>query len=107
MVELANIRDMPPGREADKHERRRVLDVFGNHVATVSAKSSAAVAARVAGTPHVKLAELNGEVSWRAFKPNKGWPQVSAVPLDASLRQAKGSVTRRPTKPETSARPKR
>ncbi len=106
-MEIADIRTARAGPEADKHGKRKVYDVFGNHVASVSDKSSAAVAARMAGTPHVKLAELDGETAWRAFRPNKGRPHVSAVPFDVSRRQAKGSVGE-PRKPiKTSARPKR
>ncbi len=107
MVQLVDIRTAVAGPEAEKRGKRKVLDLFGNHVGTIGAKSSAAVAARVAGTPHVKLAELDGETSWRAFRPNRGRPHVSAVPFDVSRRQAKGSVGE-PRKPiTTSARPKR
>ncbi len=106
-MQIADIRTPVAGRAAEKHEKRKVLNERGQHIGTVSAKSSAAVAARIAGHPNIKLAEVDGETAWRAYKPNRGKPQVSAVPLDVSLRQAKGSVTRHPTKPRTTARPKR
>jgi hypothetical protein len=107
MGQLVDIRTARAGPEADPHGKRKVLDVHGNHIGTVSDKSSAAVAARIAGHPNVKLAEVDGEQAWRAFTPNRGRPHLSAVPLDVSLRQAKGSVTKHPTKSQTTARPKR
>lgn len=94
---------LPAGRVA-------VIRADGSRAGHVSHKAGAAVAERILGRSGVKLGEHEGRPAWIQQAP-RGVParraNVSAVDQLASLKAAKGSVTAKPTKPETSARPKR
>jgi hypothetical protein len=81
----------------------------GTRVARVSRGASASVAQRLLGRP-VTLGRHEGKDAWiEKQDPVAKQPSAMRAALDhaASLRAAKGSVTRHPTKPQPTARPKR
>jgi len=122
---------MPPERKksGDKpgllHEHHiPIFDHAGNHRGHVGPKATAATVSRFIHQHGAKLGKKDGKTAWIGPKPPPPKPpqvdptavavaekQAQAKPqthkLSIELSQAKGSVTKTPTKPETRARPKR
>jgi hypothetical protein len=94
----------PTGGALPAH-RVPVIDQHGNRRGHVSAKTGSASTALRFGVKNAKLVQRDGGAGWQGeVGPTSGH---GAAKLAQQRRQAKGSVTRHPTKPETSAHPKR
>ena len=101
-----------------------IFDHRGRMRGHVGPKATAATVARFIGQHGAKLGKKDGKTAWIGPVPPKPKPpqvdptavavaetQAKAKPqahkLSIELKQAKGSVTKTPSKPETRARPKR
>ena len=101
-----------------------IIDHKGRHRGHVGPKATAATVARFTGQHGAKLGRVDGKVAWISPPPPPPpKPQVDptavavaekqaqakpqAHKLSIELKQAKGSVTKTPSAPKTSARPKR
>jgi hypothetical protein len=109
-----------------------IIDHKGRHRGHVGPKATAATVARFIGLHGAKLGKKDGQTAWIGPtppppKPKEADPTAVAVAaqnakgklaiaehqsqakhkLTIELNQAKGSVTKTPSKPETRARPKR
>jgi hypothetical protein len=101
-----------------------IFDHKGRMRGHVGPKATAATIARFTGQHGSKLGKHDGKVAWISPPPPPPPPpqidptavavaetQAKAKPqtskLEIELKQAKGSVTKTPSKPETRARPKR
>lgn len=84
-----------------------IYDHNGHLRGRVGPKASSVTVARFTGTHGSELRTIRGRKSWVSPAPAKAKPRVSAVPLSASLKTAKGSVTHTPSAPQTHARPRR
>jgi hypothetical protein len=82
-----------------------ILDEHGNQRGHVHGiKSSEATVSRF-GVRDARLKKIKGVgLAWQGIS---GRGSINADKRTAQLRQAKGSTTRHPTKPKTTARPKR
>lgn len=104
---IADIRTVRAGKAAKQYPAIKVYNRHSDHVGTMT-HNSHAVASRILGHTGAKAVIIDGQPAWKETgRSNRRKPSVSAVPLDASLAAAKGSVgaARKPIK--TSARPKR
>jgi len=92
------------GGELPSH-RVPVIDQHGNRHGHVSARTGSEATARRMGVHDAKLVQHGKGKAWQGqVGPTSGH---GAAKLATQLKQAKGSTTKHPTKPETSARPKR
>ena len=93
-MKIANIRDAAP--KPEREPNRKVYDHHGREVATVSAKAGLPTVSRFLGHNHARQTVIDGKPAWKATEnPFQRKPrQVSAVPLDVSRNQAKGSVSK-------------
>ncbi len=105
-VELADIRNFPPGRAAKEHPRIKVFSKDGRHLGSVT-HSSLPVVARIGGHTGFRETVVDGQPAWRETEhPNRRKPKVGVISVEDSLKAAKGSVGKA-HKPETHARPRR
>lgn len=115
----------PEDKPGTLHEHHiPIFDHEGNHRGHVGPKATSAVVSRFIGQHGAKLGKKDGKTAWIGPKPPppkppqvdptavavaetqaKHGPQEHKLAIELS--QAKGSVTKTPTKPQTSARPKR
>jgi hypothetical protein len=126
-------RDKPEDAPGTLHPHHiPIVDHKGRHRGHVGPKATAATVARFTGQHGAKLGKHDGKVAWISPpppppKPKEADPTAVAVAaqhakgklavaahqaeakhkLTIELNQAKGSATKTPSKPETSARPKR
>jgi hypothetical protein len=92
------------GGELPAH-RVPVLDQHGNRRGHISARTGSAATALRFGVKNATLVQRDGGAAWQGeVGPTSGH---GAAKLAAQRRQAKGSVARRASAPETTARPKR
>lgn len=91
------------GGELPAH-RVPVLDQHGNRRGHVSARTGSEATALRFGVRNAKLVKRDGPAWQGQVGPTSG---RGTAKLATQLKQAKGSATRNPTRPETSARPKR
>lgn len=108
-VDYVDVHEGEPG--ALPAGRIAVIRADGSRAGHVSHKAGASVAERLLGRAGVKLTTHQGRPAWRAIPrgpaPVRHAPAPSVTDQIANLNAAKGSVTTRPTRPETTARPKR
>jgi len=90
---------VPPGKLG-------VFNTSGQRVGHMGPKAGAPTASRFLKGAPAKLSKVDGADAWVATKQTQSHSPLPAKRA-AQLRTAKGSVTRNPTKPQTSARPKR
>lgn len=93
----------PPG--TPPKNRIPILNQHGERKGHVGHRASEATVARF-GVRNAKLTTVGGRPAW-VGRDDFGARRQAAVKRLHDLRAAKGSVTKHPTKPETTARPKR
>jgi len=93
------------GGELPAH-RIAVIDQQGNRRGHVSAKTGSAATALRMGVKNARLKKIDGTLSW-AGEASGNIRRRAEIKLQQQRGTAKGSVSFNPTKPETSARPKR
>ena len=80
-----------------------ILDQHGNQRGHVHGLKSSAVTVSRFGVRDARLTKRNGVHAWRGTTA----PRRADTRHAANVRTARGSVTKNPTRPETTARPKR
>jgi hypothetical protein len=89
--------------------RLGVYDSTGQRVGYMGSKAGAPTASRFLKGARAKLGKVDGKDAWVATGPTSGRNSIRTPGAKhaAQLRTAKGSVTKHPSKPQTTARPKR